>query len=108
MPTTLVWMKSPGPVIERSTWDSAARCITCVMAWRCTTSSTAALSRRSTCSKTYFGCRATPGKVFQAPGVSQAVEVDQLAHLGPVDDVMNQIGADETGAAGDQQFHALS
>ena len=28
VPTTFVWMKSPGPVMERSTCDSAARCIT--------------------------------------------------------------------------------
>ena len=28
VPTTFVWMKAAGPVIERSTWLSAARCIT--------------------------------------------------------------------------------
>ena len=28
VPTILVWMNSPGPSIERSTWLSAARCIT--------------------------------------------------------------------------------
>jgi hypothetical protein len=30
VPTTFVWMKSAGPSMERSTWDSAARCITAV------------------------------------------------------------------------------
>ena len=28
VPTMFVWMNSPGPSIERSTWDSVARCMT--------------------------------------------------------------------------------
>ena len=76
--------------------------MTCVMPCRCTTSRTAALSRRSTFSKTYFGMLRHRLEVLQVSGVGQAIEVDQPVDLGPVDDVMNEVGADEAGAAGDQ------
>ena len=75
--------------------------MTWVMPCRCTTSSTAFLSRKSTFSKTYFGCFVHPGEILEAPGVGQAIEVDQLGHLGPVDDVMDEVGADEAGPASD-------
>ena len=55
--------------------------------------------------KTYFGCFATPGQVLQVAGVGQAIQVDELLDLGPVDDVVDQVGADEAGAAGDEQIH---
>jgi hypothetical protein len=40
-------------------------------------------------------------QIFQPPGVSQAVEVDELRDLAVVNDVMDEIRADEARAAGD-------
>ena len=77
------------------------------MPCRWTTSSTAALSRRSTFSKTYLGWRLTLVQVAEVTGVGEAIEVDQPLDLRPVDDVMDEIGADEAGAAGDEEVHAI-
>ena len=41
-------------------------------------------------------------KVRQMPGVSQAIQIDELGDARIVNDVMDQIRADETRAAGDQ------
>ncbi len=40
-------------------------------------------------------------KVRQMPGVSEAVEIDQLGDARIVNDMVNEIRADETRAAGD-------
>ncbi len=97
-----VVMKSPGPVMERSTCDSAARCMTCVTACFSTTCSVAALSRKSTFSKMYFGMRGNFLQVFQPSRISQTVEVDELRDAPVVNNVVNQVGADEARAAGNQ------
>ena len=44
-------------------------------------------------------------QVLQMPGVGEAIQIDQLFNLRPVDDVMDEVGADESGAASDEQFH---
>ena len=41
-------------------------------------------------------------QIFQPPGVSQAVQVDELGDARVVNDVMNQVGADKARAAGDE------
>ena len=47
-------------------------------------------------------------QIFLPPGVSQAIQVDKSFDLWTVNDVMDEIGADEAGAASDDQFHGLS
>ena len=49
-----------------------------------------------------------PGNFFQIremPGVGEAIQIDELRNFRPVNDVVNQIRADKTRAAGDQQVH---
>ncbi len=41
-------------------------------------------------------------QVFQMPGIGQAIEIDEPGDLGAVDDVVDQVGADEARAAGDE------
>ena len=41
-------------------------------------------------------------QIFQMPGVSQAVQIDELGDARIVNDVMNEIRADEARAAGDE------
>ena len=41
-------------------------------------------------------------QIFQPPGISQAVEVDELCDLRVVNDVLDEIGADKARAAGDE------
>ena len=48
------------------------------------------------------------GEIFKMSGVSEAIEIDQMGDFGPVDDVANEIRADETGAAGDEEVHFSS
>ena len=45
-------------------------------------------------------------KVFKMTGVGEAVEVDERFNLGAIDKVLNYVGTDETGAAGDQKVHS--
>ena len=40
-------------------------------------------------------------QIFQPSGVGQAVEIDELRNSRVVDDMVNQVGADKTRAAGD-------
>ncbi|EPF53235.1 hypothetical protein NM98002_2175 [Neisseria meningitidis 98002] len=51
MPTILVWINSPAEPIERSTWLSAAKCITASGRCCANTRSSSARSQMSTCSK---------------------------------------------------------
>ena len=44
-------------------------------------------------------------EVFEMAGVGEAVEIDELRDLGLVDDMTDEIGADEARAAGDQKIH---
>ncbi len=41
-------------------------------------------------------------QVCQMPGIRQAIEIDEPGHARIINDVMNQVRADETSAAGDQ------
>ena len=101
VPTTLVWMKSPGPVMERSTWDSAARCITWVTGVATTIRNRRPCRADPRARRHISGARATARQVFRMPGVGEAVQIDDRCDLGSVDDVLDQVGADESGAAGD-------
>ncbi len=47
-------------------------------------------------------------QIFQMPGVGQAIQIDQPLDFRPVDDMMDQVGADKASAASDEQFHGLS
>jgi hypothetical protein len=44
-------------------------------------------------------------QIRQMPRVGQAIQVHQPRDLRPVNDVMDHIGSDEPGAAGDEQIH---
>ena len=44
-------------------------------------------------------------QVFQPAGVGQAIEIDQQADFGFVNDMMDQVGANKPGAARDEQIH---
>src|SRR2546426_437325 len=48
-----------------------------------------------------FGVTSDRFDVGHVPGISEAVEVDELGDLGAIDDMLDDIGPDETGAAGD-------
>ena len=56
VPTTLVCTNGPGPSIERSTWVSAARCITASGWWVANTSAMAAASVMSARTSVWRGC----------------------------------------------------
>ena len=44
-------------------------------------------------------------QVFQAPGIGQAIQVHQELHLWALNDVLNQVRADEPGAPRNKEFH---
>ena len=56
----------------------------------------------------YFGWRETFSKIFKPPGVSQAIQIDKLRNFRVVNDMMNEVGADEARAACYQQIHILT
>jgi hypothetical protein len=45
---------------------------------------------------------------LQMPGVSQAVEIDKFGNFRAPDDLMDQIRADKSRAACDEQVHKLT
>src|SRR5208282_2334001 len=47
-------------------------------------------------------------QIFQVPGISETIEIDEFGDLRTVNDVMDEIGADEAGTASNEQFHGLS
>src|ERR1035441_8487997 len=47
-------------------------------------------------------------QILQAPGVSQAVEIDELCDARVVNDVMDKIRADEARAASNEKIHKLN
>ena len=47
-------------------------------------------------------------QILQAPGVSQAVEIDELRDARVVNDVMDEIRADEARAASNEKIHKLN
>src|SRR5690606_25470095 len=59
VPTTLLWMNPSGPRIDRSTWDSAAKCTIVSTSCSLSSVSTSARSRTSPCTKT---CRPGSGR----------------------------------------------
>ena len=71
------------------------------MAWRCTHLEHGALVAQVHLLEDILGVPGDAFEVLQPPGVGQAVEIDQLADLRPVNDVMDEIGADEAGPASD-------
>ena len=87
--------------MERSTCDSAARCITWVMPYLGTTWRTAGLSRKSIFSKAYLGCCEIFSGFMEMPGISEAIEIDEPLDFRAINDMMDEIGADEARAAGD-------
>ena len=99
VPTTLVRTKSAGPSIERSTWLSAARCMTasgsCVSnTWRMAAAS--AMSART--SMWRWWCARLLQRLFRG-GVGHLVDVDH--HVAGVPDQMaDHGGPDETTATG--------
>lgn len=46
-------------------------------------------------------------EIFEAASIGEAVEIDHLRHAWVADDMVNEIGADEARAAGDEKVHAL-
>ena len=78
----LVVMKSPGPVMERSTCDSAARCMTCVMACCSTTSQRGRLVAQIHLLEDVLGMPRHLLQILQPPGIGQAVQVDELGDPG--------------------------
>ena len=52
-----------------------------------------------------LGMLGDAGQIFEAPGIGQAIEVNQLDYLGPVNDMLNEIRADESGPASDLEVH---
>ena len=47
------------------------------------------------------------GEVFDVPGVGEAVEVDEPLDFRAVDDVVDHVRPDESGAASDEEVHAI-
>jgi hypothetical protein len=45
-------------------------------------------------------------QIYQVAGICQAVQIDQLAHFRPFNDVLDDIRADETRATRYKQIHA--
>jgi hypothetical protein len=52
--------------------------------------------------------RAHRFEIGEVAGVGETVEVDESFDFGPVNDVLNEVGADEAGTAGDEKFHGES
>lgn len=52
--------------------------------------------------KGVFGMLRHRFQIRQMPGIGQAVKVDQLGDLRPINDLLNKIRADEAGTAGDE------
>ena len=44
-------------------------------------------------------------QIFQPPGVGETIQIDELRDLRVVNDVMDEVGADEAGAASNEEFH---
>ncbi len=99
MPTTLVWMNTAGPWIERSTWLSAAKCT--IARGRCLANSgfhqlgIGDVALHEVMSRVAF----QPREVREVAGVSEKVEVDHRL-VAPGQPVEDEVGADEAGAAG--------
>ena len=55
--------------------------------------------------KDVFGIAVETFQIDQVAGIGQAIEVDEPVDFRPVDDLMNDIGADEPRAAGDEEVH---
>lgn len=67
VPMTLVVIKFPGSSMERSTWDSAARCITQSGAYSRKVRRIREASRTSACRKRYAGESAEPSSEWMLP-----------------------------------------
>ena len=47
-------------------------------------------------------------QVRQVAGIGKEVEVDKPLHFRPVNDVVDEVGADKPGSASDEQFHEIN
>ena len=107
VPTTLVRMKAPGSVIERSTWLSAARCITA--------------SGRNVGVEGVHGRRIADVGLDEAVArvVRQGLERDRVGRVGQrverrdlvseiLHEVQHQGRSDEAAAAGHQDAHGMN
>lgn len=103
----LVWMNSAGPSIERSTWDSAARCITAVGRNAAKTSSKQDRSVADIYLVKAVARRVSDrGKRFEIAGISELVDVGDVVRRA-VDQVPDHGRADKPGAAGYEYPHYL-
>ena len=106
MPTTLVCTKGPGPSIERSTWVSAARCITASGWWVANTCAIAAASVMSARTSVWRGLvRAVLQRVLRG-GVGHLVDVHD-AGVAVAQQVADHGRADEAAPAGQQNAHSV-
>ena len=55
-----------------------------------------------------FGMACEFFQVNEMAGVGKAIEIDEPFDFGPVDYMMDNIRADKTGAAGDEQIHSFN
>ena len=112
MPLTLLSMNTPGSEMDRSTWLSAARCITRSGSASRTAASTAAASVRSTCWPVPIVCRFAQ----LAQHLLNRGKVAGIAHLVEIEDVdcrfpqqpAHDGAANEAGTSGDQNSAAIS
>jgi hypothetical protein len=58
--------------------------------------------------KNVFGMARNFFQIFQMAGISKAIQIDQPRDFRPVNDVMDQVRADEARAAGDKQIHIFN
>jgi hypothetical protein len=54
-----------------------------------------------------FGVTAHLLEIGEMPGIGEAIEIYQTLDFGLIDNVMDQVGADESGATGDEEFHTI-
>ena len=92
--------------MERSTCDSAARCMTWVMPWRAHHVEHRGLVAQIDSFKDVLGVLRDRFEVNEVAGVGQAIEVDQGLDLWAVDEVLDDVRADESRPAGHQQAQA--
>ena len=102
VPKQLVWTKSSGPAIERSTWLSAAKCTTA--SWPAIASSSVAGIADVALHEPVARVVVDVAQGREVAGVRQRV-VDRDLVVGVREHVADVVRPDETGAAGDEDLH---
>ena len=102
MPKTSVVMNSPGASIERSTCDSAAKLT--IASQPSIAPATASASQMSASTSENRSSSAAV-EVLEPAGVGHLVEHDDLVVGIVLEVVVDEVGADEPGAAGDEELH---